>query len=419
MNIDDLKEISYSMSTMLNISGSSDKRKEASSWNLPHYREFLRLVSDTNIQFHTTWDSVLSAKLNNNETGYELDDILYAAQNRLISPTVTNERLMSLVTEEGFPELPLQAIIDKTLRCGITAESILKACGKVKLFAPSLAKDWLKMSEKLKKKLLATGNYVSTPKMDGLRCLIRLNMPNEGAYSRAMKPLKNLTTHVMALKNMIKFPCIIDGEILAVSNTWADSISAVKKEGSKIEKILYIFDLIPAEEVESGNFILTSEERYALVEDNVDFDFRNSSMFAEVVRTPVATCEGAEAEMNLCISEGWEGSVIHDIKAPYAIKRSNNWVKLKCWLSSEFEVTSLLLGNGKHSKRLGTIMVKGVYEETEITCEVGTGFTDVERQNMWDNQELYVGRTAEIKFHEVSERDSLKFPSFLRWRDDL
>lgn len=56
-------------------------------------------------------------------------------------------------------------------------------------------------------------------------------------------------------------------------------------------------------------------------------------------------------------------------------------------------------------------------EGTTFNC--GGGFTDEQRQTLWDTRESLVGRIAELKFQEVSSDNVPRFNVFMRFREDL
>jgi len=68
---------------------------------------------------------------------------------------------------------------------------------------------------------------------------------------------------------------------------------------------------------------------------------------------------------------------------------------------------------------LGALMV--AYKGN--TVKVGTGFLDEDREEIWDNQDKYMGKIATIKYFEESKNSkndalSLRFPVFMRMRED-
>lgn len=411
MDLDQSLLISKDLAALKKASGSNAKQDLVKSWTTGYHREFIDLVGNDKRQWYVTWGKVKSAEPSD---PIPLEQILHAAEHRLATPTQTAERLKALL-EDGWPGVVLKAIVDKTFDAGISVSSIKKAQGAAKRFTPSLCADWLKMSDKKRRKLLVEGDYFSTPKMDGLRCVFKLHSEDRGVYSRSLKPLYNLDHHLRVLEEAIDFPCIVDGEAFAADGTWNSSMTGTKRKGSGIHMIFYPFDLVARDEVDSMNYTTPARDRWALMEDLIPYD---SLTFEEVVHTKVHTPEEVQECFELDLADGWEGSVLHDASAVYACKRSNAWIKCKQFFSSEFTIVGFIPGTGKHLGRLGAIMVTGEYEGRSVTAEVGTGFSDAERQELWDNQADYLGATAEIKSFEVTEAGSLRFPSFLRIRED-
>ena len=82
---------------------------------------------------------------------------------------------------------------------------------------------------------------------------------------------------------------------------------------------------------------------------------------------------------NLAINEGFEGIMIKDLDAPYAIgKRSTSWLKHKPpRIELDVVITSAKYGEGKRSDVFGTygISVKNGYEYVRVGS-VGTGLSD-------------------------------------------
>jgi len=414
MDIESANQISQDLAEIKATQGRNDKEAlAADKFVTTAHKEFLDMVGNSNRQWFTTWASVIESKP---VCGEEWDDIWYAAEGRISTPSVTASRIKGLLAE-GYPENFLKAIVEKTPDIGITISSIKKSLGDTKKFGPALAADWLDMGDKKRDKLLTENNYVSTPKMDGLRCLFFCNLPSiDGAFSRALKPLKNLNKHHQEILRIVgNTPCVIDGEILSADNTWENSVTAVKKTGSLIKSMHYSFDYIPGSEFLSGKFTTSAFARFDLLDKIMSQIDQN--MFQAVHRIPVKTIKDVIKEHDMCVEEGWEGTVLHNLSAPYSCKRANSWVKVKSFKSSEFTVESFVGGTGKHRGRLGAFMISGEYGNVKVRSEVGTGFTDAQRQDIWDNQKSWVGATVEIKFFNLTPDGSLRFPSYLRRRD--
>jgi ATP-dependent DNA ligase len=406
--------ISADLLAIKSTSGLNAKQELASSWVSGDHKYFIDLVHNNKRQWFATWAGVLKAEPSGEDL--DLDEILYQAEKRIATPAQTCSRIRQLLVS-GWPENVLKAIIEKTLDAGLTASSVKKATGDARVFGPALASDWLKMNDKKRQALLEEHDYYSTVKIDGIRCLCKLHTPDQGAYSRGLKPLPKLDKHVAALAKMIPFPCIVDGEMVAADGTWNTTITGAKKAGTEVPMYYYIFDLVLAEEAASQKYTMPARERWALIEQHIDFG--DESMFRQVHHNKVDTIEEVNEQLEEALSDGWEGLVIADGDAPYACKRSTAWVKIKVFQSAEFTITGFIKGTGKHTGRLGAITVKGMFGAREVITEVGSGFSDAEREEIWKNQKQWLGRTVEVKFFESTKDGSLRFPTFLRHRDDL
>ena len=101
---------------------------------------------------------------------------------------------------------------------------------------------------------------------------------------------------------------------------------------------------------------------------------------------------------------------------PYYLgKKTNRLMKFKTMLSQDCKVVGLYEGEGKHEGRMSGLKL---IQENGLACDVGSGFTDEDRIVIWNDPSCAVGRTAEIKFQELSNDGILRFPVFLRWRNE-
>lgn len=56
------------------------------------------------------------------------------------------------------------------------------------------------------------------------------------------------------------------------------------------------------------------------------------------------------------------------------------------------------------------------YGDTEFRC--GTGFSDEQRQEIWNNKESYLGKLASVRYMSVGMDKLPRIPSWLGWRDE-
>jgi ATP-dependent DNA ligase len=95
----------------------------------------------------------------------------------------------------------------------------------------------------------------------------------------------------------------------------------------------------------------------------------------------------------------------------------SGWYKLKPTSTTDVVVYAVLPGCGKHAGRMGALMIEA-HDEAGIARplgKVGGGFTDVERE--WP-KEQWIGRVIEVEYDSLAARGRLRFPRFLRTRDD-
>ena len=113
--------------------------------------------------------------------------------------------------------------------------------------------------------------------------------------------------------------------------------------------------------------------------------------------------------------QGYEGAMVLPDIPYYKGKKSNRLLKFKTMLSMDCIVTGMYEGGGKYEGMMGGLNLK---QEDSKLCDVGSGFSDEEREYIWQNKEEIAGKIAEIKYQELTPDGIMRFPIFLRWRND-
>ena len=122
------------------------------------------------------------------------------------------------------------------------------------------------------------------------------------------------------------------------------------------------------------------------------------------------------------VNAGFEGIMIKNVDAPYECKRNTFWMKWKPTITVDLTVIELEEGTGRNKGRLGALVCSGTDDGKLINVNVGSGFSDEDRDEYWNNKDMVVGRIAEILCDVITQNQdgtySLRFPRFVRFRDD-
>ncbi len=269
---------------------------------------------------------------------------------------------------------------------------------EVPYFSCQLADTWDGMLDPSK-------NCIVEPKLDGMRCLLILDPKAPRALSRNGKPIRNMESVVQAC--MAITDClVIDGELFAGS--WEASITAGKAEGSKVKKSLWAFDAVPLDDFRRRSSSCPLRERKATVAQ-----FRGIEGITIVPHRTVTTPEEVTNAAQDWVENGFEGAVLKDLDAPYFFDRGCAWQKVKFFRDQEFSCVDVYEGNGRLRGTLGGIVVA----VDGVKVGVGTGFNDLQREELWLDQSKIVGRLVTVKYQRKSPDGALIFPVFLRVRD--
>lgn len=92
------------------------------------------------------------------------------------------------------------------------------------------------------------------------------------------------------------------------------------------------------------------------------------------------------------------------------LRQGDRWLKVKPVENYDVVVTGWKEGKGKHAGRLGVLLTE--------SGNVGTGFSDEQRQDLWERREDLVGTTIEVACMEFTQGGKFRHPRFIRERFD-
>lgn len=305
-------------------------------------------------------------------------------------------------------------VIQKDLKCGFSVKTAIKAGFiNIPVFDVMLAKDANKC--KKLKEIVAKGVWVS-PKLDGYRCLAIVNNGTVTLLSRNGTEYHNFPSIVQSLERC--FPTgqhVFDGEIMSDDFQAMQKTAFSNKSHKSVGDVKYhVFGYIDYNEWTSQKFKMLTKERLALLEA-VSSSFDDNLKIVEQLYHE--NLEHIIITQAFYESNGYEGAMTLPNIPYYLGKKSNRLLKFKSMLSQDCVVTGMY--EGKQDTRLegsmGGIVVR---QENDEACECGSGFSDEDRKIMWENQEFYIGNLVEIKYQELTNDGIMRFPIFMRWRND-
>ena len=250
-------------------------------------------------------------------------------------------------------------------------------------------------------------------------------------YSRSLKPIRN--KYVQKLFGKPKYNGM-DGE-LVVGDIYAKDVfqkttSGVMSEDGEPDVTFHVFDRF------TNNTAPYKERLYELNERLV------LDQYTSLVATEQRYVHTKDELLKLLEKErvkGGEGLICRSPSGIYKYGRSTPKeqlsIKLKFFEAGEFEVIGFeeRMHNTNEAKTnelgyterssckenlipmntLGSLVLK--YGDSTFKC--GTGFNDVQRKEIWENKESYLGKLASIRYMSVGQAILPRLPSFQGFRD--
>ena len=324
-------------------------------------------------------------------------------------------------------------VLIKDLRCGISEKTLNKVLGKtdwrIPIFSCQLAQDSTDQPKKLR------GIKRLECKLDGVRVLAVVNGDVCTLYSRNGKEFENfpqIADFIEENRKAFQFGTgfagqyVLDGEIVGESFQ-ALMKQAQRKSNARTDDMVYhVFDILPLSAFREGHWNAQLHKRIKILEDmrSIIDDMPNVELLPHIM-VDLDTAAGVDQLQRYAkdqVNAGFEGIMIKNVDAPYVCKRSTDWMKWKPTITVDLTVVGLEEGTGRNAGRLGALVCEGEDDGKFIQVNVGSGYSDEDRDSYWADSNLIIGRTAEILCDVVTQnRDgtySLRFPRFVRFRDD-
>jgi DNA ligase-1 len=311
-----------------------------------------------------------------------------------------------------------RSLITKDLKVGVQASTVNKVYGKsfVPDFKVQLAKKFQEEVHKINGK-----EFVLTEKLDGMRCVLIVEDGTVKAFSRQGQSILELVDIFIEAKQLLNG--VYDGELLIASadgfkdrDVLQETLKISRKDGEKKNLIFHVFDFLTIDEFQNGKSEFAYPARRKVFETII------GNRFKWIQYLPVLY-QGKDLDVIPCLlkeleQQGKEGLMLNICNSYYETKRTSTLLKIKTMQTFDGMVIGFEEGDGKYQGVLGKVIID--YKGFILGC--GSGFTDEDRIEIWNNKDKYINKIAEIQYFRESKNQngelSVSFPIFKMWRFD-
>lgn len=197
-----------------------------------------------------------------------------------------------------------------------------------------------------------------------------------------------------------------DGELIAMAGktsaeVYKNTSKIMRSKGIKSGLKFVIFDLI-----EDG----TWKQRRQLLNHLITLITQdNIELIGIIDFVKGSDMEAIKCLLRDAIAKDEEGLMANDVEALYDRgKRSKNILKIKEFHDAEFKCVGVEEGSGDLKGTLGSITI----ENNGVLVSVGSGFNRSDRDYFWNNKNEIIGKNVTVRYFEVTEDGSLRFPVY-------
>ena len=204
----------------------------------------------------------------------------------------------------------------------------------------------------------------------------------------------------------------MDGELWAGRGQFSTAVSVVRQQAPKPATDadwrgmrFMVFDLPE----QPGPFTMRIPALNALITQI------SQPWVVAVAQYRLADNAALQAQLKKTVKLGGEGLMLHRGDSLYKGVRNDDLLKVKTHEDAEARVLAHIPGKGKYAGQLGALLVEmpGADGKPPLRFKVGTGFTDVQRQNS-----PAVGTQVTYRFRGLNDSGVPRFASFTRVRED-
>lgn len=370
----------------------------------------------------TTNDSAQDTFFNTVTHSYDIFKLLQTLQRKSLTGHAALYACSDFITkyDSKYNDL-IFAILDKDLKVGVQPTVINSIFPNlIPIFDVVLANDY---SDVVAKVDFQKDKWFCSRKLDGCRCIVMVD--DDGLvnfFSRAGNEFEQLLDNaVKEVQALVPPGHVLDCEVCILGEDGNEDFKAVvseihKKNHTIAKPRLYVFDVITLEQFKAGKSESCFEERQAKLTKL--FSNYSGQVLTQLPQDIVTSAEALAASLDDATSRGWEGLILRK-NVPYEAKRSNDTLKVKKFLDAEFTVLGTVFGK-KQILKNGIKTEVDVLSSVEIEFErnkvnVGSGFSDEERERLFAQPLLILGKQITVQYFEATENKkggkSMRFPT--------
>jgi DNA ligase-1 len=284
-------------------------------------------------------------------------------------------------------------ILNKDLRMGLAAKSINS------VFDNIIPIHKIMLAYRIQWNRVTYPCWVSK-KIDGVRAIYK----NKKFYSRKGIPYEGLDRIAEALDDFVE---PIDGELTVPIVSFQVGSGMIRNDEPTPNAVFHVFELPTIAEP-----FKTRISMMASLWGEDDFPVRY---------VPQYLCHSKKEVLRLykvfrdC---GYEGAIVRPFDYKYVGSRSYNWMKVKPLMKDlELKVIGVYEGEGKYAGMLGGVITEYFGSKGRKEVNVGSGFTDEQREFFWKCSNVIMYRYIQAEAMEETDDGSLRHPIFKEVKD--
>jgi len=300
----------------------------------------------------------------------------------------------------------MRKVLKKSLAIGVSTKTLNKVQSN---FIPTFD---VALAQKFEMKRIKGSQTFIEPKLDGIRCLAIVENRVAKLYTRAGKLITNFDDTVGKDLSLLNDGCY-DGEIM--STDFTELMRQVyRKENKDVSDVYFgLFDYIPIKEWKSKTSKTPAWRRYETL--SCRLQLAKTSHLKLVERRRIKSdYDEIKRIHDEYVTQGYEGAMLKDIQAFYCFGRDWSVMKFKAFFDADVPIIGMQEGTGKHEGKLGSFLV----DYKGVNVSVGSGLTDDLREQLWQEPDEHIGRIIEVRYQEETPDGSLRFPTFVCFRND-